>query len=134
MLFRNKETNEILDHHDIVEEITLSGLRSDYLLISMDRTKDACFKRRRRKPTTSVMDYVNKCNKATEKCLLLLNLQNVNKNIFCPYHENKQTSKTPSGKFFIKTNTFICFSTKCRKKASSIELLAHLEKTHGMHL
>ena len=126
MLFRNLDTNEMVDCEELLNDISSFGtLRNDYILVSMEERK-VCNFRRKQKPT--ITDYVNKCKEATEKCIQILHPQNVNRNIFCPYHENKQTSKTPSGKFFVKTNTFKCFSTKCKKKANSMELLAYLER------
>ena len=33
--------------------------------------------------------------------------------IFCPVHENKKTSKTPSAKISLLFNTLTCYSTQC---------------------
>ena len=56
---------------------------------------------------------------STEKCLSILqslndiNFKNDNTNFFCPFHENKNTSKTPSAVFHCANNTYICYSTNC---------------------
>lgn len=33
--------------------------------------------------------------------------------IYCPLHEQIHISKTKSGQLFIKTNSYICYSSKC---------------------
>ena len=62
----------------------------------------------------------------TQECIrFLINWQNNNTinekllredkagNIYCPLHENPQTSKSPSGKLLVKRNQYICFSSNC---------------------
>ena len=83
-------------------------------------------------------NYIQKLRDSTEQCIdILINTYGENENsirkgsnIYCPLHERKETSKTPSAKFNVKNNTYICFSTNCpirkRKsdgKISSIDLL-----------
>ena len=80
-------------------------------------------------------------SKATSECVsLLVDKYKINKNyllrqkgnIYCPFHENKATSKSPSGKFNISSNTYYCFSSHCpittKKSINSIEFLAQLRK------
>lgn len=77
----------------------------------------------------TLIDIFKKLNYFTEMCVSIF----VNKfgldeksirngdNIYCPLHENKNTSRSPSAKFNVKFNTYVCFSTKCpiRKKITS---------------
>ena len=67
--------------------------------------------------------YLKDDDDYTKKCIhLLINNQSIDEkllledragNIFCPLHENFQTSKSPSGKLLVKRNQYICFSSNC---------------------
>lgn len=59
------------------------------------------------------------------------------RNIYCPFHENANTSKSASGKFNIKSGYFTCFSSNCVipinsktgfRQLSATQLLKKLQK------
>lgn len=52
--------------------------------------------------------------------------QNWNRNIYCPYHETKGKSKTPSARLNIKKHFIHCFSKYCNKNVSTDKLLKFL--------
>ena len=65
-------------------------------------------------------------SKTTEECIRILvtkftsnenDIRN-NKNIYCPFHENPNTSKSKSAKFLINIGLFKCYSTACTVKQS----------------
>ena len=107
-----------------------------YEIVSFDgrvTTKIRKRKRRGKIPPESptVADYLRDCNRATQECLAILksppyNETNFNNNIFCPFHEIRGVSKTPSAKLFIDNHTLQCFSTRCKKRCKSTVLLQHL--------
>ena len=79
----------------------------------------------------TVAEYLQECDKATQECLAILKSPpyyetNFNNNIFCPFHETRGISKTPSAKLFIDSHTLQCFSTRCRKRCNSTVLLQYL--------
>ena len=90
----------------------------------------------------SLQNYFKNLTDSTRKCInILIEKYNVNENqikhnnIYCPLHENKNTSKSPSGKFNIKFNSYTCFSSKCPIKKtkpkgtiSSIDFLKYITK------
>ena len=104
-------------------------------------------KKKKNNNNTTIDDYVNNLKRCTEKCIEILvdnfDIQRDDiyneKNIFCPFHENKYTSKSPSAKFIIKNNHFLCFSTNCILKSkqqqqqnySSLNSITFLNKLTG---
>lgn len=78
--------------------------------------------------------------KATEQCIsILVDVYGINENyitedrsnIYCPFHENENSSKSPSARFRISKHNYICYSSQCplkRVPISSIELLYRLKK------
>ena len=77
--------------------------------------------------------------KATEQCKsILVNVYGIDENyiteergnIYCPFHENKRSSNSPSGRFKISKHSYTCYSTQCPLKGivpiHSIELLKRL--------
>lgn len=80
----------------------------------------------------SMTDYLQNCHKATKECMIIMENDpygetNFNTNIFCPYHEIRGKSKTPSAKLYVDSNTFKCFSSSCKKKCNSVVLLKYLK-------
>ena len=68
-------------------------------------------------------DYNTKLIESTEKCVSIMRNMNVYKegsNIYCPFHENRSRSKSPSAIFIIEKNMYICYSTNCPLKNSYI--------------
>ena len=75
---------------------------------------------------------------ATEQCVKILSeqfgiteqdLENIN--IFCPLHENKTSSNSPSARFRVSRNIFMCYSSQCPLKkvpTNSVRLLEKLLK------
>ena len=88
----------------------------------------------------NIKSYFETLTESTKKCIeIFINNYGIEnnhifkeKNIFCPFHENKHKSNSPSAKFIVKKNFYICFSTNCplRKnsytKINSIDLLKEL--------
>lgn len=88
----------------------------------------------------SLQNYFKNLTHSTRKCInILIEKYNVNENqikynnIYCPLHENKNTSKSPSGKFNVKFNSYTCFSSKCpirktkpKGTISSIDFLKYI--------
>ena len=78
---------------------------------------------------STIDDYLNNLKKCTEKCIkILVNSFDIQendiyneRNIFCPFHEHKETSKSPSAKSIAKKNFFICFSTNCTIRRANNE-------------
>ena len=73
--------------------------------------------RNRKSSSKKPMTQLSHLKKATEKCVSLLstsgNKEEFRQNIYCPFHENALTSKSPSGKFKPEKNIYICYSTQC---------------------
>ena len=80
--------------------------------------------------------------RATEKCLNILkskyfdyckdsfknNSLYQSCNMYCPFHEHPKSSKTPSARFYVSNNNFVCFSNNCDiKTLNSINFLNLLE-------
>lgn len=89
------------------------------------------FKNAKKKSQLSIANYHRELEKATRQCKTILLLapyeeKDTDGNIFCPFHENKNYSKTPSARLYTCTNSFVCFSTKCKKKCTSLYLLQFL--------
>ena len=91
-------------------------------------------KGKKRKITSNnnnIKDYFKHLQSCTEKSIsILINNFGVNKNQFyigtnfyCPFHENKYTSKSPSAKFTNKNHTFTCFSTNCPLKQTTTSVV-----------
>lgn len=72
--------------------------------------------------------------KATEECKsILVDVYGINEkyitedrgNIYCPFHENKNSSKSPSARFRLSKHSYTCYSSQCplkRVPISSIQL------------
>lgn len=87
----------------------------------------------------NIKDFFKNLTYSTEQCItILVNNFGINKsffytgtNFYCPFHENKNTSKSPSAKFTSKNHTYICFSSNCplkKTRLNSIHLLKELIK------
>ena len=105
--------------------------------------------RRKRKNTTTtcntennknIKNYFKNLQMSTEKSIsILTNNFGINQshfyrgtNFYCPFHENKYTSKSPSATFTSKNHTFTCFSTKCplRKTSTTIKDFVKINSIH----
>ena len=78
---------------------------------------------------------------ATKECIsILVDVYGINEkyiteergNIFCPFHENKHSSNSPSARFRVSKHSYSCYSSQCPLKRvvpiSSTELLNSLKK------
>lgn len=132
MLLRNCRTGEKIK----IEDYITNNNDDDFEIILIE--KDRVFFPKPKKflinNNNNLNHYLTRCKNATRECIKILQsdpyleAQIDNNNIYCPYHENRLTSKTPSGRFYKSKNSFICFSTKCKKRVSSIDLLQHLQQ------
>lgn len=65
--------------------------------------------------------HKNKAIEGQKRCIeVLVNKYHIDRrdiemgrNIFCPIHENRSTSKTASGKVSLAYNSYTCFSSSC---------------------
>ena len=83
-----------------------------------------------------IKDYLQNQEKITQKCAELLTQEPYNElsamnqkwqcNIFCPFHEVRGQSRTPSGRLYIDRHRFYCYSTNCNKRVSTKQLLNFL--------
>ena len=143
MLFRNVDNHNLVTELDLIEQIRrYKRLDGNYILVSVVEGTGRGRKRRRRynppsandEETGSMADYLDRSRTATEECVRLLQAEPylerhvVEKNIYCPYHEDRRTSSTPSGKLYVKTHTFRCFSTRCKRRSNSLQLLRYLKQ------
>ena len=83
---------------------------------------------------------IDKPEKATEECIsILVNeyemdedwIRNERGNIYCPFHENKKKSKSPSARFRVSMHSYSCYSSHCplkNRRVSSVELLSTLKR------
>ena len=122
-----------------IQNVQHNSLDEDkiYEIVSFDGRVTTKIRKRKRRgkipppESPTVADYLRDCNRATQECLAILksppyNETNFNNNIFCPFHEIRGVSKTPSAKLFIDNHTLQCFSTRCKKRCKSTVLLQHL--------
>ena len=82
--------------------------------------------------------YSGNSNKTKECISILVDVFGINENyltkeqgnIFCPFHENKHSSSSPSARFRVSKNIYNCYSSQCPLKGvvpiNSRELLFHL--------
>ena len=115
----------------------------NFPLINTYNKKMSLNKKSKEKYISTLHSHFNSSATDTEKCITILvnefkvnehYIRNEKGNIYCPLHENKQKSKTPSGKLFVKSNIYTCFSTNCtlhdnkngNKVISTTSLLKHL--------
>ena len=90
----------------------------------------------------NIKDYFKHLQSSTEKSIsILINNFGVNKNHFyigtnfyCPFHENKYTSKSPSATFTNKNHTFTCFSTNCPLKQTTTTTTITFVKINSIKL
>lgn len=132
MLLRCVQTGEEFNFTCILSQILNNHLQRVYEIIRLDGK--VCYKRRLlKKPMSRVTTYIEECRLATRECIQILNEKpylekDFNKNIYCPFHEQRITSKTPSAKLYVNTNTFKCFSKRCNRYTNSISLLRFLKQ------
>ena len=83
---------------------------------------------------------------ATERCVEIIAkhnqirreqlLENKPIRIYCPLHENLQTSNTKSGQLFVRNHRYICYSSKCvlpinqngKRLISTLKFLEYIKK------
>lgn len=132
MLLRCLETGEEIHFTSILRQLQENTLQKTYEIIWLEgKVKYKISARMYKLSQVSMGDYIEQCEKATRACIKILEAEpykvlNFNQNIFCPYHENKNTSKTPSARLYVQTNTIHCYSKRCNKNKNSISLLKYL--------
>lgn len=131
MLLLCVETGEKTYLNHILPELMTNTLKLTYEILQMNGR--VCLKKKgnKKRPISSVANYYVNLEKATQQCKDILRSApyeetDLDKNIFCPYHENRRFSKTPSARLYMGNNSFVCFSTRCKKKCTSIQLLRFL--------
>ena len=130
-LLKKEDLKDILTNNEVFELIILKVQKQDNfnnLFKKRKRTSNnGKNKKLKNNNNNTIDDFLNNLRICTEKCIeILVNNFNINendiyneKNIFCPFHEHKSTSKSPSAKFIVKKNYFICFSSNCTTRKAN---------------
>lgn len=137
MILKCIESGEEIHFSYISRQLQENTLQKTYEIVSFEgKVRYKMSAGMRKSSHVSVGNYIEQCKKATRACIKILEAQpynalDFNRNMFCPYHENKRTSKTPSARLYVKTNTIHCFSKRCNKTTNSISLLRYLNSLSG---
>ena len=136
-----------IDNNKEEQELIIFKIPSKLMDNKVQTKIDNLFKQRKRKYNISYNDnnnnkkiktnykdgnmknYFETLNRSTEKCIdIFINNFGIKghdiyegRNIYCPFHENKRSSNSPSAKFRVNDNYYQCFSTNCplRKNSNS---------------
>ena len=139
-IVRKRET----DDEESADELVILAIPSDKQMMK----KRKYINKKNNHNKKNIKTYFENLQKSTDESIAILtNVFGINDfhiqkgiNFYCPFHENKYTSKSPSAKFTIENHTFTCFSTNCpfRKlstkncvKMNSINLLNKLTLLEG---
>ena len=130
IIIKSKEINKIEDdkEYDLeilkfpqytkIRKVENSSLKRKLQGDSLQKATEECVKILKSKYPSYCMDALKK------------NLFYQNCNIYCPFHENPESSKTPSARFYVSNHNFVCFSSNCSiNNLNSIQFLDLLNPT-----
>ena len=109
-----KKSNNENDNEE--EELIILNIPVQYTTKRKHTNYFFSYSKKNKVNNNSFNDYRTNLIKSTEMCISLMRNMNVYKegsNIYCPFHENKNKSQSPSAIFYVDKNTYICYSTNC---------------------